>query len=182
MTTKQGRNTIFQRSLPTRLMYALGKVTPPSLAGGVVWVITQILLAWKPANYYGALGNLAHVMPPETTETERVRAVRRLFYYSALSYYHLFHIAGKGDLRPGTFEPRVEMSAEARGYVQEAVATGRGLMVLGSHSSNFDLCGIAFSHCSPLPVQANHTTDASRRNSASQRRWSRAYWCRSARA
>ena len=158
-TTTQARNSVFQRSLPTRLMYLLGKHTPPQLAGGVVWGITQALLAWKPANYHGALANLSHVMPPGTAEDERIRAVRRLFFYSTLSYYHLFHNAGKSDLGPDGFRPRVEMAPEVRGYMEEAIATGRGLFVLGSHSSNFDLCGIAFSYYAPVPVQALSLAD-----------------------
>lgn len=159
MSAEQERGSVFQRSLPTRLMFLLGKHTPPSLAGGVVRTITQALLAWKPANYHGALANLSHVMPEGTTSEELIRAVRRLFYYSTLSYYHLFHNLGKEGLRPENFQPRVKMAPEVRGYVEHAVATGRGLLVLGSHSSNFDLCGIAFSFYAPLPVQALSLAD-----------------------
>jgi len=159
MTMTGQKQSLFQRSLPTRLMYGLGKMTPPALAGGVVWGITQALLAWKPANYYGALANLSHVLPAESTQEDHVRAVRRLFYYSTLSYYHLFHNAGRRDLQPEEFRPSVQMPAEVRGYLEDAVATGRGLMVLGSHSSNFDLCGIAFAHYAPVPVQALSLAD-----------------------
>lgn len=159
MIAQQERGSVFQRSLPTRLMYLLGKHTPPALAGGVVRSITQALLAWKPANYYGALANLSHVMPEGTTHEELIGAVRRLFYYSTLSYYHLFHNLGKDDPSPERFRPQVVMAPEVRGYIEQAVATGRGLLVLGSHSSNFDLCGIAFSYYAPSPVQALSLAD-----------------------
>ena len=159
MIPQKERGSIFQRSLPTRLMCALGKYTPPALAGPVVWSITQALVGWKSSNYHGALSNLSHAMPEGTPLEERIRAVRRLFYYSTLSYYHLFHNAGNGVLRPEQIWPQVQMSPEVRGYVEQAVAAGRGLLVLGSHSSNFDLCGIAFSYYAPSPVQALSLAD-----------------------
>ena len=154
MTTQQEPGSIFRRGGPTRLMYYLGKYMPPSIAGVVVRGIAQILLAAKPANYYGALENLGHVLPPQTSEKELLQAVRRLFHYSTLSYYHLFHNLGRSEFSLETFQPRVEMSPEARGYLEQAVAAGRGLFLLGSHSSNFDLAGIALSYYAPSPPQA----------------------------
>ncbi len=129
MTMTGQKQSLFQRSLPTRLMYGLGKMTPPALAGGVAWGSLRPP-AWKPANYYGALANLS-MLPAESTQEDHVRAVRRLFYYSTLSYYHLFHNAGRRDLQPEEFRPSVQMPAEVRGYLEDAVATGRGPHGLG---------------------------------------------------
>ena len=174
MTTSDSRaqqpeaRSLFQRLGPTRLMFYLGKYLPAPLAGVVVGGITQALLTAKPANYHGVLDNLTHVytamrssgagVGPAAVEHEVIEAVRRLFYYSTLSYYHLFRNLGRG-VAPDAFHPPVEIRPEVRGYVQEAVATGRGLFVLGSHMSAFDLCGIAFSHWAPSPPQALSLAD-----------------------
>jgi lauroyl/myristoyl acyltransferase len=157
-------------------MYYLGKYIPAPLAGAVVRGITETLLAVKPENYHGVLANLTHVYavlqhpqdrpdapaPPRDALAEPpdevLQAVRRLFYYSTLSYYHLFRNLGR-DLRPEAYEPPVELSAEVRGYLDAAAATGRGLFVLGSHMSAFDLCGIAFAEWAPSPPQALSLAD-----------------------
>jgi phosphatidylinositol dimannoside acyltransferase len=155
-------------------MYYLGKYLPAPLAGTVVRGISEALLALKPENYHGAVDNLSHIYAAirassdpgdasgavagqtgsrQTVEEEVAQAVRRLFTYSTLSYYHLFRNLGRG-IDPDAFEPSVEMSSEVRGYLEAAAATGRGLFVLGSHMSAFDLCGIAFAHRAPSPPQA----------------------------
>lgn len=150
-------------------MFYLGKYLPAPLAGVVAGGITQALLTAKPANYRGVLDNLTHVYTamrssgavsagPADVEREVIEAVRRLFHYATLSYYHLFRNLGRG-VAPDAFNPPVEISPEVRGYMEAAVATGRGLFVLISHMSAFDLCGIAFSHWAPSPPQALSLAD-----------------------
>ncbi len=140
-------------------MYYLGRFLPPVAAGVVLRAITQILLVVKPSNYYGILDNLRHVLPANTSERDLRRAVRRLYHYAAMSYYHLFHNLGRRELSLETIHPRVAMAQEIRDYVDRAVATGRGLFVLSSHMSNFDLGGIAFSYYAPSPPQALSLAD-----------------------
>ena len=160
-------------------MYYLGKTVPAPLAGMVVRAITEMLLAVKPSNYYGALDNLSHVyaairhapdQPPSLrpaggepvrrrgVEEEVLQSARRLFYYSTLSYYHLFRNLGRG-IKPEAYQPRVELAPGVEGYLNAAASTGRGLFVLGSHMSAFDLCGIAFAEWAPAPVQALSLAD-----------------------
>jgi lauroyl/myristoyl acyltransferase len=129
-------------------------------------------------NYWAVVDNLSHVYtalgssdpvpskpsaPGDTDghvghEDQVLQATRRLFFYSTLSYYHLFRNLGRG-LHPDAYRPPVEMSPEVREHVDAAVSTRRGLFVLGSHMSAFDLCGIAFSQWAPSPPQALSLAD-----------------------
>jgi lauroyl/myristoyl acyltransferase len=134
-------------------MYNLGRVLPPPLGRLVVWLIAQALITWKPANYQGALANLAHVVPPDTPERQLVALVNRLMHHSVLYYYHTFHNFGKGRFTAARIRPRVRISRQVQKYMDDAYATGRGLLIIGTHTSNFDLAGMALASYLPATPQ-----------------------------
>ncbi len=157
--TSAGRESVFRRSGPTRFMYYVGKYLPPPLGAVVAWSVTQYLVLRKPDLYVGALDNLAHVLPPGTSESELRSAVHRLIAHAAQSYYHLFHNLGRGGFRLQELRPPVKISPEVQGYLDDAVAERRGLFLAGTHMSNFDLGGIALSHYAPVPPQVLSIAD-----------------------
>lgn len=146
--------TIFQRAGPSRFMYYLGKYLPPPLGLLVVWAVTRILVACKPSIYWAALENQRHVLPDGTSEATVRHTVHRQLFHSVLGYYHLFHNVGWGRSTPDRVRPRVRLAPGVSEAIDEAVSTGRGLLILGTHTSNFDLCGIALSYMLPHPPLA----------------------------
>jgi len=143
--------TFFTRVGPTRAALALGKWLPPVAAEALSRVVARVLVTARPANYRGASDNLRHILPDGTSEREHRRTLYRLFYHAAKSYYHLFHnLAYSND--PRTFRPPVRITDDVRRFVDQAIKTGRGLFIAGSHTSNFDLAGIAMMRYLPKPV------------------------------
>jgi len=157
MADKNGE-TFFTRAGPTRAALAISRWLPPAPAEVLIRIITRVLVTAKPANYRGASDNLRHMLPVGTSEREHQRTLYRLFYNATKSYYHLFHnLAFSND--PRTFRPPVRMSDDVRCFVDQAVKTGRGLFIAGSHTSNFDLAGIALTQYLPKPVQVLSIAD-----------------------
>jgi len=151
MADKNGE-TFFTRAGPTRAALTLSKWLPPGPAEALSRVFARVLVTAKPANYHGASDNLRHMLPDGTSEREHQCTLYRLFYHAAKSYYYLFHnLAYSND--PRTFRPPVRMTDDARHFVDQAVKTGRGLFIAASHTSNFDLAGIAMTQYLPKPVQ-----------------------------
>ena len=146
--------TIFQRVGPTRFMYYLGKYLPPPLGLLVVLSVTKILIARRSSIYVTALANQRHVLGPAASDKVVQRVARRQIYHSVLGYYHTFHNLGWGKSTPDRVRPRVKLAPGVLERVTEAVETGRGLLILGTHTSNYDLCGIALSHMLPHPPMA----------------------------
>ena len=152
-------NTLFTRAGPTRAAYLLGKYLPRPLGYLVARLIALWLVTRKPATYYGALENLPHVLPPGSTERDVLRAARSVFLNSARYYYDLFHNLARGGVEVSQYRPRVRLKPGVAETIAEAVASGRGLLLLGSHLSNFDLAGIVLTHHTPVPPQALSLAD-----------------------
>ncbi len=144
--------TFFKRVGPTRAALALSKWLPPVAAEALIRVFVRVVVTVRPANYRGASDNLRRILPNGTSEREHRRTLYRLFYHAAKSYYHLFHnLAYSND--PRTFRPPVRLTDDTHRFIDQAVKTGRGLFLVGSHTSNFDLAGIAMMQYLPKPVQ-----------------------------
>ncbi len=151
MADKNGE-TFFTRAGPTRAALALSKWLPPVAGEALSRIVARVMVTARPVNYRGASDNLHYMLPAGTSEREHRRTLYRLFYHAAKSYYHLFHnLAYSND--PRTFLPPVLMTDDVRRFADQAVKTGRGLFIAGSHTSNFDLAGIAMTQYLPKPVQ-----------------------------
>jgi KDO2-lipid IV(A) lauroyltransferase len=88
-----------------------------------------------------------------------VALANRLMHHSVLCYYHTFHNLGKGRFTAAQFRPEVRISPEVQGYLDEAYATGRGLLIIGTHTSNFDLGGMALASHLPVTPQVLSLSD-----------------------
>ena len=51
------------------------------------------------------------------------------------------------------------VAPETQTYIQQALATGKGLFILACHMSNFDLGGIALAQATPVPLQVLSLAD-----------------------
>ncbi|MBN1875418.1 MAG: hypothetical protein JXA33_14405 [Anaerolineae bacterium] len=146
--------TFFTKGWPTRLAFLWGKYFPPRAGRHVAAVIARGIVTLKPSLYWVTRDNLRHVLGPEASEKDLKRAVYRLFVNAVRGYYELFHNVGRGETRLERFRPPVHIPPETVAMIQQALDTGRGVLILGCHMSNFDLAGIALSQCLPVPAQA----------------------------
>ncbi len=140
------------RGWPTRLAFHIGKIIPPGMAYWLARRCARLAVRLKSDIYHTARANLRHVTP-DASEAALDAAVERLFEQALRGYYELFHNVGRGVVAAEDFAPPVYISPELRGYIDAALADGRGLFILGSHMSNFDLGGIALSQYIPVQVQ-----------------------------
>ncbi len=159
MVEPQRVDAWFTRAGPTRLMYYLGKCLPPPLGRLVAWCIAQRIISVKPSLYGGARANLSHVLPADTSAVELEKIVYQLILNSVVEYYRLFHNLGWNRIEPQTIRPPVVIDDGVLGHIDRAYKTGRGLLILGTHMSNFDLCGMALSHWLPVAPQVLSIAD-----------------------
>ena len=144
----------FTKGWPTRLGFYLGKYLPPRGGKFIVALMSRWMVTFKPDVYWAVRANLHHILGSETPDKELHQAVYRLISNANRGYYELFHNVGRGRINVEEFYPPVRMAPEARMYLDQGLASGRGLFVLGVHTSNFDLAWIGLSQYVPVPMQA----------------------------
>jgi lauroyl/myristoyl acyltransferase len=144
------QESVFLRTGPTRFVYWLSKTLPPMLGMVVVWMVTAVMILIKPPVYQAVLKNLQHVFPPDTPSTQVRRAVWRLLFYRTKGYYDFFHNMGR-KISVTDLSPRVRFAPMVQRYIDEAMYSGRGLLIIGTHTSNYDMCGCAMAEYLPVP-------------------------------
>jgi lauroyl/myristoyl acyltransferase len=154
-----GTKAFFAKGWPTRVGFYLGKYLPPRGGRHVAALASRLIMTFKPDVYRTARENLRHVLGPEMPDKELDRALYRLISNANRGYYELFHNVGRGKINVGDFYPPVRLTEEAKTYLDQAIASGRGLFILGTHMSNFDLAWIGLSQYLPMPMQALSLAD-----------------------
>jgi len=139
--------------------FYLGKYLPPRGGRFVAGIASRLIVTFKPDTYWAVRENLRHVLGPEISEKELERMVYRLISNANRGYYELFHNVGRGNINVSEFYPPVHLTDEVKMYLDQALASGRGLFVLGAHMSNFDLALIGLSQYLPVPLQALSLAD-----------------------
>jgi lauroyl/myristoyl acyltransferase len=149
-----GAKAFFAKGWPTRLGFYLGKYLPPRGGKYVAALVTRLMVTLKSDVYCNVRANLRHVLGPEAPEKELHQTAYRLISNANRGYYELFHNVGRGRTNVEDFYPPMRLTAEAKAYLDEGIASGRGLFVLGAHMANFDLALIGVSQYVPIPLQA----------------------------
>jgi len=149
-----GAKAFFAKGWPTRLSFYLGKYLPPRGGKSVAALASRLIVTFKPDLYWAVMDNLRHVLGSEISEKELHQTAYRLISNANRGYYELFHNVGRGRINVEEFYPPVCMAPEARTYLDQGLASGRGLFILGVHMSNFDLAWIGLSQYVPVPMQA----------------------------
>ena len=149
MSTK----AFFGKGWPARMAFLLGKYLPSAGADGLARIAARSMVSFGSDIRAAVFDNQRHVLGAEATP-ERVRQnAYEVFRHATRAYYELFHNVGRGHTRVADFKPPVRLSPETRALLDDALASGRGLFILGSHISNFDLAGIALCQEMPVPLQ-----------------------------
>ena len=132
--------TIVQRLVGSRAVTGggmlLSKVTPPLIGHGVAAAIAAVINTVKPAVYWTVYANQSHVLGCQASERDAHRITRRVFRNNARNNYDLWHTLA-GGLE--AVVDAVTIPPETIHIYGQAVERGRGLILAGMHTGNFDL-------------------------------------------
>jgi lauroyl/myristoyl acyltransferase len=127
---------VLNHRLVTRFGIWLGLHTPPWIGYALAEVAATLICLFKPAMYHAVKGNLRLILGPDVFEQALERKTRALFVHSGRTNYDFFHaVEDDGD------EIRRKMAVPATlvAQLRQAEAEKRGVLLLGTHISNFNL-------------------------------------------
>jgi len=118
----------------------LSKYTPPCVGYAAADLVAG-LIAWsRPTIYWNVHANLRQVVGPQMDEQVLHRIVRRAFRAAARNDYELWHLVGRG--REAVRES-VQVPNEVWEHIEQARQGGRGVILVGIHTGNFNLLLLA---------------------------------------
>lgn len=135
------------------MAFVLGKYLPFAGADALAQVAARAMLSFDSDIRAAVYDNQRHVLGAEATPEAVRRNTYEVFRHAARAYYELFHNVGRGHMRVAEFNPPVRILPETQALLDAAAATGRGIFILGTHISNFDLAGIALCQMMQAPLQ-----------------------------
>jgi len=127
----------------TKLWMALGRWLPPWAGYKLARLAVGIVSRRRNSSIYRILhDNQAGVLGTHTPEPLLHNAVRQVFEHVGQTAYDLMHGLAGGEAR---LRAAVVLDAQVADDVQRALATRRGVMICGCHTSNFNLGFLALS-------------------------------------
>ena len=143
-TEEQPRPTLVQRFLGSRLVTGLGMVVSrhasPWIGYAIGGVIAGLINRLRPDVYWVLYANLRQVVGPGVDERALHRMVRRVFRNTARNNYELWHLVGQG---PAALKAAVRIPSDFWERVDQARQAGRGAVIVGVHTGNFDVALLA---------------------------------------
>ena len=129
-----------QRFLGSRAVTGLGmfvsRYAPPFLGHLVAGLIAGLINWRKPAVYWIVHANLRQVVGPQVDERALHRLVHQAFRNTARNNYELWHLVSQGQ---AAIRAAVRIPPGARAHIEQAQQRGKGLIIAGAHTGNFDL-------------------------------------------
>jgi len=114
----------------------LGKILPPP-AGHAISGLIAGLINWLKPDIYGIVyANLRRVVGPQVDEKTLHWLVRQVFHNAARNIYELWHLVGQGQ---EAIRAAVHCPPGAWTHVEQAQRRGKGMIIVGTHTGNFDL-------------------------------------------
>jgi lauroyl/myristoyl acyltransferase len=132
--------TSLQRFLGSGLITGAGmllsKYVPPFLGYGVADLISGLINGLKPEIYWVVHANLRQVIGPQVDEKTLHRMVRKVFRNNARNNYDFWRLVGHG---PEAMRAAIHVPSDAWDYIKQAQQRGKGLILVGVHTGNFNL-------------------------------------------
>ena len=132
--------TPLQRFLASRAVTGLGmflsRHAPPFVGHLIAGLIAGLINWRKPAVYWIVHANLRQVVEPQVDERVLHRLVRQVFRNAARNNYELWHLVSQGQ---AAIRAAVHIPPEAYAHIEQAQQRGKGLIIAGTHTGNFDL-------------------------------------------
>jgi lauroyl/myristoyl acyltransferase len=135
-----------------RLLGALLGPMPPRVGYWVARRGGSLLYRFSPRLRRILTHNMRHVLGPDADETEVQRRVRQACVNIAKGHYELFRVS-----RLSIDEIRAMTRLEGRSHVEEALARGKGVILLSAHFGSVDLLGqLPVAYGVPLTAPIQH--------------------------
>ena len=133
----------------TRIGIFIGQHMPRWLGYGLARVISGMIACQKPQIHWTVRANLRQILGPEADDVTLHEMTRHVFFHAGQTYYDFFHAI---DQPPEVLAEAVRIPEAFIAQIQSETARGRGVLLLGTHMSNFDLAGLAMG-TRGLPIQ-----------------------------
>ena len=137
---EQVQLTPFQHFLSSHLVTGTGmflsKNMPPFAGYALAETIAGLINWLKPDVYWVQYANLRRVLGPQAEEDVLHRVTRRAFRHNARNLYKLWHLVARGT---EVAHAAAHISPSAIRHLEQALRRGKGTVVAGTHTGNFDL-------------------------------------------
>jgi lauroyl/myristoyl acyltransferase len=133
----------------TRLGIVIGRHMPRRVGYGLARITAGIIARQKPEVYWTVRANLRQILGPEADDVTLHCMTRQVFFHAGQTYYDFFHAIGWPK---EVIAEAVRIPDEIVAFIRSETARGQGVLVLGTHMSNFDLVGLSVG-ARDLPMQ-----------------------------
>lgn len=127
-------------------------LVPPRLGYALFTRIGDLAYATSKASRENVLDNLRHVLGLQAEPARMAQVARQIFRNQARNYYDLFRVAALSA-------EQIDRLVTIHGlqHIDEALSTGKGLIVVSAHFGNLDVTAQAFAlRQYPITVIAEH--------------------------
>jgi len=147
-TLRRGQIQSARKTLPTTLQRFLGsrivtgtgmflsKYVPAFIGYAGAGLIAGLITWLKPAVYWIVFANLRQVMGEQADDKMLHRLTRRIFHNNARNTYDLWRLVSRGH---EAIRAAFHFPPEARHRIEQALQRGKGVIIAGTHTGNFDL-------------------------------------------
>jgi KDO2-lipid IV(A) lauroyltransferase len=135
--------------LATRIGIFIGQYMPRWLGYGLARVVSGVMARQKPQIYWMVRANLRQILGLEADDVTLHEMTRHVFFHAGQTYYDFFHAI---DQPPEVLAEAVRIPEAFIAQIKSETARGRGVLLLVTHVSNFDLAGLAMG-TRGLPIQ-----------------------------
>jgi len=133
----------------TQVGLFIGRYTPRWVGYGLARVAAGVIGRKKPGIYWTVQANLRQILGAEADDTTLHRTTQGVFYHAGQTYYDFFHTIRQS---PGVWVRAIRMPHQVIELIRAEYGRGKGVLLLSSHMSNFDLAGLAVGSLG-LPIQ-----------------------------
>jgi KDO2-lipid IV(A) lauroyltransferase len=148
------RDFIISRSMIQGGLF-VGQHMPRWMGYGLARIISSVIACQKPQVYWTVRVNLRQVLGSEVDDGTLHEMTRQVFFHAGQTYYDFFHAIGQP---PEVLINAVRIPETVIERIKSEMARGRGVLLLGTHMSNFDLLILALGAYG-LPGQILSVTD-----------------------
>jgi KDO2-lipid IV(A) lauroyltransferase len=133
----------------TQLALFMSRHTPRWMGYGLARTVASLIARRQPEIYWTVRANLRQIVGPEMDDGALHEMARQVFFHAGQTYYDFFHAI---DQPPKALIKAVRVSESLIERIRAEMAQGQGVLLLGTHMSNFDLVGLAIG-ARGLPIQ-----------------------------
>jgi lauroyl/myristoyl acyltransferase len=134
----------------TQLTLFLAQHAPPRVGYGLARAAANFVARQKPEIYWTVRANLRQVLGPGVDDAALHERTRQVFFHAGQTYYDFFRAVGRP---PEVLARAVRIPEAVLELMRSETARGQGVLLLGIHTSNFDLAILAVG-AHGLPIQA----------------------------